>query len=382
MKYLKIILCFFALAAIITACDKADTLSTIPGGNTPVLSSNTPTVAAAASDSDNTVLTFSWTNPQYATDSTTVKYILQVDSANGDFSHATNLIVNGKLDTALTGRQINSLLLDTYGLKIGVPYSFKARLISSYANNNNQKTSNTINLNLTAYHIPPKVAPPASGHLYLVGDATDGGWNNPVPTPTQEFSQIDSVTYAGVFHITGGNQFLMLPVNGDWGHKYAANANNVNGQTAGGDVFGYDSPDNFSAPATSGWYVIWVDFQAGKFTVTPFNGPANGPTSLFMVGDATQGGWNNPVPVPDQQFTQDNSAQFHLTTTLNGGKQYLFLPVNGDWSNKYAVNDNSIPGLSNGGSFGYNLGQNFPGPATDGTYTITVNFANYTFSVK
>jgi hypothetical protein len=108
------------------------------------------------------------------------------------------------------------------------------------------------------------------------------------------------------------------------------------------------------------------------------------PDSLFLVGDATAGGWNNPVPVPSQAFTRLNSSQFSITLPLAGGKQYLMLPVNGDWSNKFAVASGTVP--ATGGPFGYNGGNgtyntNFNGPANDGTYTILADFLNYQFKV-
>ncbi len=42
----------------------------------------------------------------------------------------------------------------------------------------------------------------------------------------------------------------------------------VAGLSAGGD-FKFDAKDNFPGPAASGTYKIVVDFQRGKFTVTP-----------------------------------------------------------------------------------------------------------------
>ncbi|MEK7199408.1 MAG: hypothetical protein AAB212_05760, partial [Bacteroidota bacterium] len=66
--------------------------------------------------------------------------------------------------------------------------------------------------------------------------------------------------------LSGGNSYLFLPVNGDWGAKYGAiganNSNNPDGddfKPGGGDML---------APAVSGNYKISVDFQRGKFTVT------------------------------------------------------------------------------------------------------------------
>jgi hypothetical protein len=254
------------------------------------------------------------------------------------------------------------------------------RVISSYGNNNEQYKSNTVTIKYTPYKVPPKIALPTSGKLFLVGDATQGGWNNPVPVPSQEFAQLNETTFAGVFNLNGGKQYLVLPVNGDWGHKFSVADGSV--PATGGD-FGYDLSTNFNGPATNGWYKIVLDFQSGKFTVTPYTGTL--PDNLFIVGDATAGGWNNPVPVPSQQLVRLNSSVFELSLPLVGGKQYLLLPVNGDWSHKYSVNDNTLTGLAAGGDFGYDLPQNFPGPATSATYKLTVNFALGTtgkFTVK
>jgi hypothetical protein len=274
-----------------------------------------------------------------------------------------------------------------FGFQFNVAYDMDIRVTSSYGNNNERITSNTIKVKMTPYKVPPKIALPTTGKLYIVGNATIGGdatgWNNPVPVPSQEFSRIDETTWGGVFNMTGGKQFLLLPLNGDWGNKFSVANNTLPGLSSGGD-FGFNLSDNFPGPATSGWYKIIVDFQAGKFTVTPFTSVL--PTNLFIVGNATPGGdatgWNNPVPVPSQQFTRLNSSEFTLTlNNMVGGKEYLFLPVNGDWTNKYSVANKSLAGLNLGGDFGYNLPDNFPGPTLTGNYLFNVNFATLKFKV-
>ena len=116
-----------------------------------------------------------------------------------------------------------------------------------------------------------------------------------------------------------------------------------------------------------------VDFQSGKFKVTPYTSVL--PTNLFLVGDATPGGWNNPVPVPSQQMTRLNSSQWRITLNFTGSGKYLLLPVNGSWSTKYAVPDNTITDLWKGGELIYNAGQDIPGPNTAGNKTLLVDFA-------
>ncbi|WP_158249119.1 hypothetical protein, partial [Pseudomonas sp. GW460-R15] len=80
--------------------------------------------------------------------------------------------------------------------------------------------SSILTFNVTPYNPPPKVALPSTGQLFLVGSATAGGWNNPVPVPSQQFTQVSTTLYTITVPLTGGQKFLFLPKNGDWGHKY------------------------------------------------------------------------------------------------------------------------------------------------------------------
>lgn len=381
MKYLSNFIFIVLVAVTFTACDKKDSLPSYDTGSKITLAASSTILAPLPADSDKNAITLSWTNPKYATAAANVKYVIEIDSAGKGFTspYLTKTVTGAEiLSSNFTGKEINTVLLNK-GYPFNVPVSLDVRVSSSYANNNDRYTSDVIRIKFTPYKVPPKIALPTSGKLFLVGDATQGGWNNPVPVPSQEFARLDETTWGGIFQITGGNQYLILPVNGDWSHKYAVANNGVAGISAGGD-FGYDFNDNFKAPATSGLYKIIVDFQSGKFTVTPYTGVL--PTDLFLVGDASAGGWNNPVPVPSQKFTRVNSSVWELTVPLNGGKEYLILPVNGDWSHKFAVANKSVAGLSAGGSFGYDLGDNFPAPATSGTYKISVNFVTGKFTVQ
>ncbi|MEO7313004.1 MAG: SusE domain-containing protein [Chitinophagaceae bacterium] len=378
MKFSSVKLVLAAIIVMIfAACQKkVDDLPSYKSGVSPTLSSSVAATVPLPGDSLKPVLTLNWSWPFFASDSTTAKYVVEIDSTGRNFSKSVSKTVTRSLSTSYTAKELNDILLG-YGFAFNTGYDMDIRITASYGNNNDQTRSNTIKVKMTPYKIPPKVVPPTSGKLFLVGDASQGGWNNPVPVPTQEFTKIDSVTYGGIFNLVGGKQYLALPVNGDWTNKFAVADNTISGLSGGG-AFGYNQSQNFPGPATSGWYKILFDFQAGKFTVTPYTGVL--PTNLFIVGDATAGGWNNPVPVPSQQLTRDNSSQWSVTLPFIGGKQYLLLPVNGDWSNKYAVAGGTVPAA--GGDFGYNLSTNFNGPATSGTYKLTVNFVTGQFKLN
>ncbi len=375
-KILNFLAVFAVLGVLIFSCQKK--VGDLPFYSTgaPIeLKASSATIAAAPQDSNSTVLTINWTDPKYPQKNPNgIKYIIQIDSAGRQFSKAHTITVNDTMQYAFTAKYLNSVMLD-YGFQFNKPYSVDFRIISSYENNNDQQYSNIVTIKMTPYKVPPKIQLPPTDQLYLVGDATIGGWNNPVPVPTQVFSRIDETTYAGIFNLKQGGEYLILPVNGDWSQKYAIPNKSLPGIDVGG-TFGFGLNDNWKAPAASGWYKITLDFQTGKYTVTSWTGTL--PDNLFMVGDATPGGWNNPVPVPSQQLTRLNSSEFQITLSLNAGKEYLLLPVNGDWSHKYAVADNTIVGLANGGEFGYDFGKNFPAPTVAGNYKINVNFAKGT----
>ena len=371
MKKISKLLLFATLLFAFASCDKVDNLPLYGAGNASVLTASAVAVTPLPADSNNVVLTLNWTYPNHSTDSSNIKYTIQLDSVGKNFSAPFTKVVMGKLSATYIAKELNSFLL-ARGYVFNVAVSMQVKLISSYANNNETIASNIVAVRMTPYKVPPRVALPTTGKLFIVGAATQGGWNNPVPTPTQELARLDETTWAGVFQMNGSQQYLLLPLNGDWGNKFSVSNGALAGLSAGGD-FGFNLSDNFPGPSASGWYKIIVDFQTGKFKVTPYTSTL--PTNLFIVGAATPGGWNNPVPVPSQQFTRLNASQWELTLPIVASQEYLILPVNGDWGNKYSVANKSLAGLSAGGEFGYNLSDNFPGPSIAGNHKILLNFA-------
>lgn len=485
MKYLiKTGFLTLILAVVLAACNKMESLAVYKEGTAVTLTSSSPNITPAPSDSSKIVATFAWNNPNYATDSNTQKYILEIDSVGRNFSKKITRVIFGKLNTSFTGAELNNMLAD-FGFTPGQSFSFDIRVTSSYGNNNEQLKSNAITIKIASYLVPitisassssamtllvtnassnavsfnwnatnygsntinyalqmdvaggtfatPQVikygtsltsaitvndlntiaiaagiiggttktmqfrivsylgttyatpmvisnvlsipittftpVPPA---LYIVGDATDGGWNNPVPLPSQQFSRIDAVSYGIVVNLTAGKSYLFLPTNGDWSRKYGGASATGGSLLADGAVPGSNTP----APAVSGKYQIVVNFQTGSYTVSPFTSVI--PTSLFIVGDATDGGWNNPVPVPSQQFTKIDAVSFGAVVNLTAGKSFLFLPKNGDWGSKFGGTSATGGTLLADGAV---PGSNTPSPSVSGFYQIIVNFQTNKYTI-
>jgi hypothetical protein len=469
---------------VITACNKVEDLPFYSNGTQVALSSSKTSVALTAADSATKMVTFSWTSPDYKQDTSLFKYILEIDSAGKNFSKEKTVVITGRRDTSLTGKQLNDIVAG-FGYAPGQTYGFDIRITSSYGNNNERLMSNVIKLSIAPYLVPVTLTPtptgpfvlqvtnatntavtfnwnaspygantiyyalqidkeggnfsqpqvfkygssltskltvselnsaaiavgviggttkniecrivtysgttyttplvysntvklnvttftPVPATLYIVGDATPGGWSNPVPTPSQQFTRLDDVSYSIVINLTAGKSYVFLPVNGSWDHKYGGTSATGGQLLADGAVPGSNTP----APATSGNYQIIVNFQTGTYAVTPFTNTI--PANLFIVGDATDGGWSNPVPVPSQQFTKIDAVSFGIVVHLTAGKSYLFLPVNGSWDHKYGGTSATGGTLLADGAV---PGSNTPAPATTGNYQIIVNFQANTYTV-
>lgn len=154
MKKIQIILStFIAAALIIAGCKKIDNLPFYGNGTPVTLTASKATVAPTAADSSSTVLTLNWTNPKYASDSSTYKYIVEIDTATRNFAKATRFEITGKMERSFTGRELNAILLE-YGFAIGTPVKLEMRVISSYGNNNERFTSNVVTVSVTAFTDP------------------------------------------------------------------------------------------------------------------------------------------------------------------------------------------------------------------------------------
>jgi hypothetical protein len=277
-KIVNQLLMVCGLAFFFAACEKDENRITLLGGENPALSANkTNVIPLSFINKDEEAVRFSWTNPNYkfttGVSSQDVTYTMELDTAGANFGSANikRVAISKDLSVSFTQNQFNDFLLNQLNLTTGRTYNVEIRVISSLVNNNARLISNTMSFQATPYAIPPKVTPPGTapdysdGKLFMVGSATPGGWNNPVPTPSQEFTKISATLYELTVDLNGGS-YLFLPINGFWGAKYGGlGANNTNNPD--GDDFKPEGGD-LQAPASAGTYKIVVDFQRGKFTLT------------------------------------------------------------------------------------------------------------------
>ncbi|MDI3319536.1 SusE domain-containing protein [Pinibacter soli] len=385
----KLLSVVVASLVLFASCKKDENRSilTLPKGAATKLTASTTTLVLTEAHAKDTVITFTWPAVNYGYNALAT-YTLEFSLPADTFKKANKVLVGSNiLKQQFSGADFNQIAI-LLGMTPAAQGKMLARVRSDLktdkdANSNVPSSySDTITLNVTPYSTKPVPKYPVPDSLYIVGSATDGGWNNPVPLPNQRFTKLDDNTFGIIVHLTGGQEYVFLPKNGDWGHKYNVTSNTDPNLKKGGPFVPDGGNLNIPGPVATGNYKIIVDFVAGTYAVTAFD-VSTIPANLYIIGDATAGGWNNPVPAATQQFTKIGLSTFQISIPLTsgGGKGYLLIPVNGSWDHKYAVDNGKNAAYKAGGPFTTDSGDNIPPPDESGTYKVTVSFVNNTYSV-
>ena len=186
----------------VLACTKVADLPYYNHGNAVTLSSNFSSVTSTLADSNRVVINFSWTTPNYDTDTTNYKYILSIDTANRNFAKEVTKTVLGVRSTTLTGRELNNILLN-YGFTPGRTYSLDVKVTSSYGNNNQKLESNVLRIAVTPFDDPAVLI-----SQYATITPTMAGSNDPGNkfTWTRAFTAYTGdITYTLQYDSTGKN---------------------------------------------------------------------------------------------------------------------------------------------------------------------------------
>lgn len=270
----KFMFLFFLLTILIWSCDKDENKIYFEGGTAPVLVANKTAVALSFATAADEAVTFSWNNPNYqfttGVSSQNVSYVLEIDTAGANFTNPNKkeLAISQELTQTITVGTFNDYLLNQLVLKPAKPYNLDVRIKSTLTNNSVPLYSNVLKFTVTPYAIPPKVVPPASGDLWIIGNAVASDWTNPLPAPydvSQKFTRVSETLYELTVPLLGsGKGYKLIQINGDWEQQYHALDGAV---VTGGDFEKKNSDPQFPAPAAAGTYKITIDFQRGKYTV-------------------------------------------------------------------------------------------------------------------
>jgi starch-binding outer membrane protein SusE/F len=279
MKKISKIFIFSALILSgMWACKKEENRVIFQGGTVPALTASVAdNIPLSYATQDNEALQLSWTNPNYqfntGISSLNVNYNVEIDTAGANFTNPNREVLSLGTDLSRTFTQsaFNDYLLNQLQLKPLISHNIEVRVSAFLVGGAEPLQSNVLKFTVTPFAIPPKVTPPASGHLYIVGSAVSGGWNNPLTDPvTQKFTQISLTDYQLTTPLIGDGEYKFISVNGLWDSDKQWS---ITTEQASGDpsTLSYDlklNGGNCRAPLAGGTYKIDVDFQRGKVTLT------------------------------------------------------------------------------------------------------------------
>ncbi|MFV0606194.1 MAG: SusE domain-containing protein, partial [Niabella sp.] len=180
---------YFSLAflgmLVLASCQKAENLPYYESGTGTDVTLSTSSVTISAANLASNIVTFSWANPGFATDTANYKYVVEIAPSGTNFANPYRITKKGggAGSSVITGAELNNALV-AWGKAFGAATPLEVRLKSSYANNNDMKVSPVVTLTATAYAIPITLAATSTGTFAPTVTTKDNiftklSWNAP-----------------------------------------------------------------------------------------------------------------------------------------------------------------------------------------------------------
>jgi hypothetical protein len=213
----------------------------------------------------------------------------------------------------------------------------------------------------------------STGRMGFVGGAvTNVGWNPPDVFPTAQMAFLGTNKFLGVYSFTSDAWKMIDGAQWNDGSNSVSEVRSYGWKDASGFVInGADNMPNI--PAAGIYRITWdgTDIKNLKYTIQAGN--------MYLIGDATAGGWDNANAALPELTYQGNGIWKIVGVPLTGGKEFKFLLKKGTWDYNYGGPDGSTNPLA--GSSIKEGGGNIQVIAT-GTYTVTIDEYNRTYQVQ
>lgn len=323
-KILNTVVLLTASIFALTSCGpkEEDTLTL----TAPTLSSDTASVEITEMN-DNTALTFNWTA---ASSSLTVNYALQITSAGDtEFASGTSFDCATALTKSFTSNEIKALMGEL-GIE-AESFSLIARVRATSADVeavNSASLTIAVEINLPVY-IPET--------LYILGNATDFGWNRNKAEQALTKGENGLFTWSGNLYATTSDGFKFTVLNdGEFVPCYVRDAQAANYWTLRLNTnLDYSEPDEKFQVEQDGVYSVSLDVVALTISVERTGDIPENPDevvieNLYPIGDAMPWSWSQDNAKPMQKIAKNS---FRWVGYLLGGKDFKFLCQNdGNWS--------------------------------------------------
>ncbi|MBA0883404.1 SusF/SusE family outer membrane protein [Flavobacterium undicola] len=374
MNTKNIVSCFMIIALFCLASCEKELDAPVPFAfESGVLSTSKTEVVINAADPTGEAVTYSWS----AFKNSLINNVL-ILTADGKTDTINNIAANTD-NKLLKNSELNTILLDSLGLTVGVATDLKAVLVATNTTTGESATSNAVTIKVT-----PAAKGAAYAKLWIVGDATPSGWD--VGNPREFTKDVDNDFQFKYYEVLTAGEFKIATALGSWGVDWLMPPTSHPSITSTAvTLIPGGNPDNKWLITNSGPYKILLNISPSPFIhIVPFT-PY--PT-VSIVGDATAGGWDiNKARV----MTQDvNSPWIFIWTGALGssGEGAFKFPLDyGNWGGSFIMAPVASSRLTTTKIVINEAGTSYPDnkfvvkPGEEGTYTITINQLYETISI-
>lgn len=261
-------------------------------------------------------ITFNWTTGSNQGSGTAISYIFQMDIKGNDFAQGIYEEMGKRVYTRVyTHESFNNALLEDLLLEPGQTVELEARIIARVADEKvSEQISQTVSFTVTSYI-------PVSPTLYLIGDATPGGWSADNATRMNTVSgQAGSFIWTGT--LTPG-VFKFITTLGSFMPSYNKDGDNMALIYRDND----EQPDEKFSVTVPGKYQVQVNIIDLTISMEPVDGPKY--QELFFVGSFNGWGFTPMRQDPVNPFV----FRFNSVFEWNGGGDFKFGTINGAFEN-------------------------------------------------
>lgn len=266
-------------------------------------------------------LSLEWTTGTNNKTGNAILYTLQMAKAEDAYENGITLLEDAKhiYTYAISVEDFNTIVRDSFKVNVGEATNFKFRVNAHGIGFDNQLAE--VEQTVTAYQ-------PVTSVLYLIGDATPGGWSLEALTP-MERSDNGIFTWSG--HLGVGN-FKMVPEK-NFLPSYNKGATETTIVYRGSD----GDPDEQWTIANAGDYTVKVNLL--DLVIEIKEGAVLRPrwNQLFLIGNETDWNFWEMVPDPLDPFL------FRLGWNFVKGGEFKFGTESGNWANNLKATSDNAP---------------------------------------
>jgi len=319
MKHLFKIFTLFAVAFIISSCEKDEDLAVVNDGTNPTVAANKTSVVLINNQSANEAVAFNWVNSDFGVPIQITNQLQFALKGTNFAAPKTVELVAGSKSYSIIGNDLNNIILGL-GVTSVTATDIEVRLKSTAVGKTHY--SNVLPLKVTPFINGPIYT---YTDLYLIGDATAGVWDNVATNakiyPLLKSSTPNVYTYTGYF-AQGGFKIIKTP--GSWDPQYGMGSSAGILSTSGGS-------GNITISG-SGYYKVTINTSSLTYTVTSVTPSTTTYTSISLIGPAA-GGWSTDLDLEKSTF--DPHVWVKKNVMLSSG-EFKFR-ANHDWGTNWGL---------------------------------------------